>query len=142
MKKVALLLNFRHIRKMPTNLTDFEKGRSPQEPTKDDVPPKPQQSDTKPNANATTRVTNNVGLGFAVSRLLTRIPTAPTPASSINASSSGRISARSKMHGVTQLFLIKTLGAALLVQTNRILATTVCTRVSRVAWLTVALGNL
>jgi hypothetical protein len=35
-----------------------------------------QQSNTKP--NATTRVTNNVGLGFVVSHLLTMIPTTPT----------------------------------------------------------------
>ena len=91
MKKLALLLNFTHIRKIPTNLTDFEKGRSPQEPNRNDVPPKPQQSNTKP--NATTRDTNNVGLGFSLSRLLTKKnPTTPTPASLMNASSSGRIS--------------------------------------------------
>ena len=41
--------------------------------------PKPQQSSTEPNAK--TRVTNNVDLGFVVSRVLTRIPTTPTPIS-------------------------------------------------------------
>ena len=40
---------------MPTKLMDFDKGRSPQDQNKNDVVPKPKQSNTK--TNATTRVT-------------------------------------------------------------------------------------
>ena len=39
---------------------DFDKGRTPQEQNKNGVLPKPQQNKIKP--NATTRVSNNVGL--------------------------------------------------------------------------------
>lgn len=132
MKKLALPLNFTHIRQTPTNLTDFEKGRRPQEPNKNDVPPKPQQSNTTP------RVTNNE------CRLRVCCFSSPKKESPqhppLNASSPLR--AGSPHTPRCTVRLNTTLGAALVVQTYRIWAPTVGERASRMAWLTVALGKL